>query len=678
MDCFKQLLIFSILVSIADMVSGGESWSPCSRTCGVGIMYRTISCQNDGCNDTRKEFQACNVKRCPGDNADFRSEQCKTFGEQLIPFINKTDPCKLLCSSPGQKLVENGLVVDGTSCLSSGVCVDGECVSIGCDGVLGSKKTTNKCGKCCDLCIQLPCKLENCSANGYHTVLPSESRNISIVLDTCDFKAISNSTKSHQCNSSHSDISISGTLFTIANNELTAEGPLQSPVTIEIHCPSYKIQCNYHMSVHDPYEFRIPILYEWARRKNFTPCSQTCGRGIQIQEIYCHVYGSNTRVSDLECLMNSERLSPTIRFCDQPACPSEWMHSDWTQCSKSCGGGNMTRNVSCIQVYRDEVEPIQTPGNCDNETKPESQDECNNHPCHNHWNTGDWSRCSVDCGEGIQRRNVTCRDANGNKIHRDNCSLLAKPHTERSCAGNMCIHKWIKSNWTNCSVSCGEGVQTRHVNCTENGTIVDDIVCLENIPDSKPVEERTCQGPFCNGTWVVESWPKECVTSRCGEAGVRYRNVHCIYNGKTAKEHGYIKCNPTKEPSHTQTCYKTEGCHPEWHTSDWNSCSKTCDGIQTRTLHCKVGNATLPDERCPSNTKPIVVQACSPKCPFTAKCLMEFCHKHSISPCQKECCNQCEQMIPSLPPLARHMLCDRPCCTGTLSWKKKGACTDFM
>ena len=81
-------------------------------------------------------------------------------------------------------------------------------------------------------------------------MLPSESRNISIALDTCDFKgdmivqlnndiipflvAISNSTKSHQFNSSHSDISISGTLFTIANNELTAEGPLQSPVTIEV------------------------------------------------------------------------------------------------------------------------------------------------------------------------------------------------------------------------------------------------------------------------------------------------------------------------------------------------------------------------------------------------------------------------------------------------------------
>ncbi|XP_065902588.1 papilin-like [Dysidea avara] len=643
-------------------------------------MQRIIPCQNDGCNETRKEFQVCNVKRCAGGNADFRSEQCKTFGEQLIPFINKTDPCKLLCNLPDQKPVENGLVVDGTSCLSNSICVDGECVPIGCDGALGSEKTTNKCGTCCELCIKLPCKFEDFSANGYHTVLPSESRNISIALGTssCDFKAISNSAKSHQFNSSHSDVSISGTLFTIANNKLTAEGPLQSPVTIEIHCPNYKIQCNYHMTVHDPYEFRIPIFYEWVRGKNFSPCSQTCGKGIQIQEIYCSVHGSNTRVPDLECLMNNERLSPTIRFCDQPACPSEWMHSDWTQCSKSCGGGNMTRNVSCVQVYRDEVEPIQTPGNCDNETKPESQDECNNHPCHNHWNTGDWNRCSVDCGEGIQRRNVTCRDAMEDKIHRDNCSLLAKPHTERSCAGNMCIHKWIKSNWTNCSVNCGEGVQTRHVNCTENGTIVDDIVCLENIPDSKSIEERTCQGPFCNGMWVAENWPKECVTPRCGEVGVRYRNVHCIYNGKTAKEHGYIKCNPAKEPSHTQTCYKTEGCHPEWHTSDWSSCSKTCDGIQTRTLHCKVGNATLPDERCPHNAKPGVVQACSPKCPFTAECLMEFCHKHNISPCQKECCNQCEQMIPSLSPLARHVLCDRPCCTGTLSWKNKGACTDFM
>ena len=65
---------------------------------------------------------------CPAGSIDFRSEQCKTFGEDLTPFVNKSDPCKLLCSSLGQSPIQKGLVVDGTSCSSDGVCVSGECV----------------------------------------------------------------------------------------------------------------------------------------------------------------------------------------------------------------------------------------------------------------------------------------------------------------------------------------------------------------------------------------------------------------------------------------------------------------------------------------------------------------------------------------------------------------------
>jgi len=55
-------------------------------------------------------------------------------------------------------------------------------------------------------------------------------------------------------------------------------------------------------------------------------------------------------------------------------------------------------------------------------------------------------------------------------------------------------------------VTCGEGVQTRHVNCTENGTFVEDSICLENTPIAKPLEERACQGPCCNGVWAVSNW----------------------------------------------------------------------------------------------------------------------------------------------------------------------------
>ena len=71
------------------------------------------------------------IQKCPDGSAEFRSEQCRTFGEELVPVINKTDPCKLLCSSPRQKNIEYGLVVDGTSCLSHSVCVGGECVVSG-------------------------------------------------------------------------------------------------------------------------------------------------------------------------------------------------------------------------------------------------------------------------------------------------------------------------------------------------------------------------------------------------------------------------------------------------------------------------------------------------------------------------------------------------------------------
>ena len=55
-------------------------------------------------------------------------------------------------------------------------------------------------------------------------------------------------------------------------------------------------------------------------------------------------------------------------------------------------------------------------------------------------------------------------------------------------------------------MTCGEGVQTRLVNCTGNGTVIDDIFCLENTPGPKPAEERVCQGPLCKGIWVVQNW----------------------------------------------------------------------------------------------------------------------------------------------------------------------------
>ena len=45
-----------------------------------------------------------------------------------MPFIDSSNPCKLMCMLPGQKPKEKAIAIDGTPCLSSGICVDGTCV----------------------------------------------------------------------------------------------------------------------------------------------------------------------------------------------------------------------------------------------------------------------------------------------------------------------------------------------------------------------------------------------------------------------------------------------------------------------------------------------------------------------------------------------------------------------
>ena len=50
------------------------------------------------------------------------------FQKHSVSFDNISDPCKLMCSLPGELPVEKGTAVDGTSCGVSGICVAGTCI----------------------------------------------------------------------------------------------------------------------------------------------------------------------------------------------------------------------------------------------------------------------------------------------------------------------------------------------------------------------------------------------------------------------------------------------------------------------------------------------------------------------------------------------------------------------
>ena len=116
--------------------------------------------------------------------------------------------------------------------------------------------------------------------------------------------------------------------------------------------------------------------------------------------------------------------------------------------------------------------------------------------------------------------------------------------------------------------------------------------------------------------------------------------------------------------THTHTHTRTQ---TQTHTNIamylFSQCSALCDGTQRRRIECKLGNETLPAERCPIG-KPSIFQRCSPECPVLEVCKKEHCHLDGLGSCPKECCNKCKVSLAQfrLTSLQRYNLCEKECC----------------
>ncbi|KAM4747006.1 ADAMTS-like protein 5 [Rhinophrynus dorsalis] len=144
--------------------SSWQSWSPCSRTCGAGAAMRTRQClirdpAHAGCTGVNRQYQVCNTQDCPSGITDFRHFQCAAYNKKplmgnyfrWVPFHSGQSDCELSCLAEGQNFYYNfGRVLDGTSCRSDheGMCINGQCMQIGCDLILGSEEKTDICGVC--------------------------------------------------------------------------------------------------------------------------------------------------------------------------------------------------------------------------------------------------------------------------------------------------------------------------------------------------------------------------------------------------------------------------------------------------------------------------------------------------------------------------------------------------
>ncbi|NXI96557.1 ATS13 metalloproteinase, partial [Psophia crepitans] len=191
--------------------------------------------------------------------------------------------------------------------------------------------------------------------------------------------------------------------------------------------------------------------------------------------------------------------------------------------------------------------------------KPESRMEvCDLSPCPPRWKVTPAGPCSSSCGLGLAVQLVTCVQIHQGKemlLEERLCPVAEKPLTSIPCVIRMCSYEWSFSEWTECSTSCGNGIQTRQDFCLNPLTRkhVNPIFC-RRFP--KAIVVRDCSagpcpepamGPRSHGAGLRTVTPTAHLTTAATTEEVRYKDldlppsaVPAVRREQTKEMHGGI------------------------------------------------------------------------------------------------------------------------------------------
>lgn len=246
---------------------------------------------------------------------------------------------------------------------------------------------------------------------------------------------------------------------------------------------------------------------------NWSACSRTCGGGAQSRPVQCtwRVHYDSEPVPASLC---PQPAPSTRQACNSQSCPPAWSTGPWAECSHTCGKGWRKRAVACKSTNPSARAQLLPDTVCTSEPKPRMHEACLLQRCHKpkklQWLVSAWSQCSVTCERGTQKRFLKCAEKYVSGKYRElaskKCSHLPKPslELERACAPFPCPRhppfaaagpsrgSWFASPWSQCTASCGGGVQTRSVQCLVGGRPASG--CLLH---QKPSASLACNTHFC-------------------------------------------------------------------------------------------------------------------------------------------------------------------------------------
>ncbi|XP_026715926.1 A disintegrin and metalloproteinase with thrombospondin motifs 13 isoform X1 [Athene cunicularia] len=205
-------------------------------------------------------------------------------------------------------------------------------------------------------------------------------------------------------------------------------------------------------------------VYVWSPLAG--ECSVSCGRGKTQLQYVCVAFDTREETQEENCHPVPKPES-RVEVCDLSPCPPRW-HYKMGSCSVSCGGGVMHKVLYCARETGEKAEEIVADTECDGLPHPEEQELCNLELCPPRWKVTPAGSCSSSCGLGLAVQLVTCVQIHQGKeilLEERLCPVAEKPLNSVPCVIRMCSYEWSFSEWTECSTSCGNGIQTRQDFC---------------------------------------------------------------------------------------------------------------------------------------------------------------------------------------------------------------------
>ena len=300
-----------------------------------------------------------------------------------------------------------------------------------------------------------------------------------------------------------------------------------------------------------------------------------CGTGFQTR---AYAVEKLAHHSGKPCTVRDGSLQS--RACNEEACTvqceGEW--SDWSGCSRECGGGQKWRTYK-ITRFPEGKDAMACPIA---EGATEVM-ECGAHKCprdcEGQW--APWSRCSAACGGGQQLRHYVVLEpsADGGVA----CAFANHTEQRRSCnekpCNRDCVGAW--DEWSQCDVACGGGGVRHRTFRISRQHAAGGKRCEAR--DGSVEEDKTCNSQPCvvNCEGAFTRW-SQC-TRECGPGGTSSRRF--IVSRREAG--GGEVCRHAHESLETRPCNDKPcpaDCVGEW--SRWSECSQTCGagGVKKRTF----------------------------------------------------------------------------------------------